>query len=50
MRTYVSASELRLGRLGLLTININVGMVEVGTFAFKAVEAKKAYDLQLLFW
>jgi len=25
-------------------------MVEVGTFAFKAVEAKKAYDLQLLLW
>ena len=30
----------RLGRLGPLTTNVNVGMVEVGTFAFQAVVGK----------
>ena len=33
-RTYVAASDHRLRRLGPLTTNVNVGMVEVGTFAF----------------
>ena len=33
-RTYVSASDHKLRRLGPLTTHVNVGMVEVGTFAF----------------
>ena len=49
MRLCAAVSELRLRRLGLLTTNVIVGMIEVGTFVFEAVE-EKPYDLQLLFW
>ena len=38
--TYIAESDHRLRRLGSLTTNVNVGMVEVGTFAFQAVEGK----------
>ena len=49
MTLCAAVSELRLRRLGPLTTNVIVGMIEVGALSLKQLK-KTPYDLQLLFW